>query len=101
MMTTQQRVDKLTRAKSLKRLKNKVLKVYPDAYCRKNGQIYEICTKGIAIKDPELMLPNALGVYDAWERAAYCLWFKGMIVKSFNAFSDEKMAKQFEKEKDE
>jgi hypothetical protein len=57
--------------------------------------------EGYAIVDPELMIPPATSVRQAWINAKYCAWFSNMIRKSNNAFSDEKIYKKLAKESGE
>lgn len=102
-MNTQDKIKKITQDKNFLKLKKKVLKAYPGAHVRMmpNGT-YEICTaNGYPIRKPELYLPENKTVREAWERTAYAIWFDGMVTKSFNAFSDEKMYKKFDKVKEE
>lgn len=56
---------------------------------------------GIAIVDPELMIPYDRTVRGAWNTAKYGAWFQNMIRKSNNAFSDEKIFKKITKENKE
>ena len=53
---------------------------------------------GYRITDPDLLLPPATTVRQAWYNAKYCSWFTNMIRKSNNAFSEEKMIKKINKE---
>ena len=102
-MNTTTRIEKLRKEKELTKLKRKVLKAYPDAHVRlmPNGS-YEICTtNGYPIRKPELFLPENATVREAWERASFAIWFDGMVVKSFRAFSDDKMVKKITKVKEE
>lgn len=53
---------------------------------------------GYVVVDPELLLPPADTVRQAWQDAKYCAWFTNMIRKSNNAFNEEKMIKKINKE---
>jgi hypothetical protein len=53
---------------------------------------------GTAVVDPELMIPPATTVKQAWVNAKYCAWFSNMIRKSNAAFCEEKMYKKLAKE---
>ena len=53
---------------------------------------------GSAVADPELMIPPAYTVKQAWHNAKYCMWFSNMIRKSNAAFSEEKIYKKLAKE---
>ena len=102
-MNTTTKIQKITKDKELLKHKKKVQKAFPDAHVRlmPDGN-YEICTgNGYPIRKPELFMPENKTVREAWERAAYAIWFDGMVSKSFNAFSDEKMFKKFDKIKEE
>ena len=54
--------------------------------------------QGHTVVDPELMLPPATTVTEAWTNAKYGVWFTNMVRKSCNAFSDEKIYRQLAKE---
>lgn len=104
IQSTEDKLKKLALAKELKRAKNKVLKKYPGAYCRFTPEsgIYEIVTEnGYPITNPELRLPPYKSVREAWHNTAMGIWFTGMVVKSHNAFNEEKIFRQFAKIKDE
>jgi hypothetical protein len=53
------------------------------------------------VVDPELLLPPAKSVREAWYQAKQIAWFTNMIRKSNNAFSDEKIFKKLVKERGE
>lgn len=99
-MSTLRKLEKIKLGKYLNKIKKKVLRTYPGAKCFKMlDGTYEICSaRGYPIRNPGLFLPKNTTVLEAWERAAYSIWFSGMVVKSFNAFSDEKMVKRVIKE---
>ena len=46
---------------------------------------------GRSIVDPELLLPPAHTVREAWRQAKYTNWFSNMIRKSANAFDESKV----------
>lgn len=100
---TQEKLERIAKTKSFKRLRNKVLKKYPGAYTKRLPDgTFEVCTaNGYKICNPELHLPPCQSVREAWETAALGLWFTGMIVKSFNAFNDDKIYKKLVKENKE
>jgi hypothetical protein len=54
--------------------------------------------EGHVVIDPELLLPPATTIRQAWADAKYCAWFTNMIRKSNNAFNQEKMIKKINKE---
>ena len=89
--------------KEFKKLKALVQRRYPNAktVAKQLGEtIYYnvVDCDGISIIDPELMLPRATSVRQAWLNAKLCRWFSGMIRKSNNAFNEEKIYKQLIKE---
>lgn len=53
---------------------------------------------GYAIVDPQLLIPPATSVKQAWTNAKYSAWFSNMIHKSNVAFSDEKIIKKLARE---
>jgi len=55
--------------------------------------------KGQPIVDPDLLIPPARSVREAWEQAKYCAWFSNMIRKSNAAFCDEKIFRSIAKER--
>ena len=65
-----------------------------------NGEVhYQVVDgNGYKVVDPELLLPPATTVRQAWADAKYCAWFTNMIRKSNNAFNEEKMIKKINKE---
>lgn len=56
---------------------------------------------GYAITNPELLIPPATSVKQAWTNAKYSAWFSNMIHKSNIAFSDEKIIKKLARESGE
>lgn len=101
--TTHQKIQKITKEKNFLKVKRKVLKANPGAYTRQLPDgTFEVCTaNGYKIGNPELLLTSSNTVRDAWEKAALGSWFTGMIVKSFNAFNDEKIYRKLAKENKE
>jgi cobalamin-dependent methionine synthase I len=92
--------------KEFQKLKRFVSKRFPGAHTfgkriGDNTYYTVIDGDGYAIVDPELMIPPATTVRQAWKDAKYCAWFTGMIRKSNNAFNEEKMFKKLAKEKGE
>lgn len=68
-----------------------------------DGKLYfqVVDGNGISVVDPELRIPFAKSVRDAWNTAKYGAWFQNMIRKSNNAFSDEKIYKKLARESGE
>ena len=56
---------------------------------------------GYAVVDPQLLIPPATSVKQAWTNAKYSAWFSNMIRKSNAAFSDEKIIKKLARESGE
>jgi hypothetical protein len=56
---------------------------------------------GYAVVDPQLLIPPATSVKQAWTNAKYSAWFSNMIHKSNVAFSDEKIIKKLARESGE
>lgn len=89
--------------KEFQKLKRFVDKRFPgartEAFESAGSMYYRVVSgAGYAIVDPELMIPPAKTVRQAWVDAKYCAWFSNMIRKSNNAFSDEKIYKKLAKE---
>jgi gentisate 1,2-dioxygenase len=89
--------------KEFQKLKRFVDKRFPGAHTEafeSAGSLYYrvVSGAGYAIVDPELMIPPAKTVRQAWTDAKYAAWFSNMIRKSNNAFSDEKIYKKLAKE---
>lgn len=89
--------------KELLKIKKAVCKRFPDASVR--GKLigekmhYQIVdASGCGVIDPELMIPPATTVRQAWNNAKYALWFDNMIQKSNAAFNEEKLFKKLAKE---
>lgn len=92
------------------KLKKYVLKRIPGARCSVREAILEeggtahklysiVDQQGNSVVDPELLIPPALSVREAWEQAKYCSWFSNMIRKSNAAFCEEKIFKAITKER--
>lgn len=58
-------------------------------------------SNGYAVVDPQLLIPPATSVKQAWTNAKYSAWFSNMIHKSNVAFSDEKIIKKLVRESGE
>jgi hypothetical protein len=86
--------------KEFAKVKRFVQKRFPGAHTIKNsGGYYQVVDDyGMSVVNPELMLPPARSVRDAWKQAKYSHWFSNMIRKSNNAFSDEKIYKKLAKD---
>lgn len=99
MKSTADKIKALAAEKEYLANKKKVLKKYPGAKIMKVGDFFEIVTEtGYAVRpDPELHLPRARNVREAWLIASYGLWFDNMIKKSNAAFTEEKIWKQMVK----
>ena len=82
--------------------RKKVLKKFPGSRVMKVGEHFEIVNaNGYAIRpNPELNLPKAKSVRQAWLIASYGLWFDNMIQKSNAAFSEEKIWRQMVKKEE-
>jgi len=53
---------------------------------------------GDPVVDPDLLIPPATSIREAWEQAKYCSWFTNMIRKSNAAFCEEKIFRKLAKE---
>jgi hypothetical protein len=96
---TRERINKLTKQKTFEKAKKLVSKRYPGAHIRLVNGLYEVCNKnGFPIRTADLYMPENYTARDAWERLAHSLWFGKMVVKSFNAFNDDKLFKKVVKE---
>ena len=86
--------------KEFQKMKRFIQKRFPGAYTimRTNGMYAVVDGNGYSIVGPELMLPPASTVREAWNQAKYAAWFTNMIRKSNAAFSDEKIYKKMAKE---
>lgn len=89
--------------KEFAKVKRFIQKRFPGARTQAkwvNGQVrYQVVDgNGYVVVDPELYLPPATTVRQAWADAKYCAWFTNMIRKSNNAFNEEKMIKKINKE---
>lgn len=89
--------------KEFQKLKRFVDKRFPgartEAFESAGSMYYRVVSgAGFAIVDPELMIPPAKTVRQAWIDAKYCAWFSNMIRKSNAAFNEEKIYKKLAKE---
>jgi hypothetical protein len=86
--------------KEFAKMKRFIEKRFPGAHTIKNSSGYYVVVDGDGynVVDPELMLPPARTVREAWKQAKYGHWFSNMIRKSNNAFSDEKIYKKLAKD---
>lgn len=60
-----------------------------------------VSASGYSVMDPELNIPPAKTVRQAWDNAKYAIWFGNMIRKSNAAFSEEAILKRLAKESGE
>ena len=79
-------------AREFAKVKRFIQKRHPGAYTirRLDGSYAVVNAQGRSIVDPELLLPPAPTVREAWNQAKYTNWFQNMIRKSNAAFSDDK-----------
>jgi hypothetical protein len=89
--------------KSLQKIKRFVQKRFPGAkvvgkLVNEQLQYSIVDGKGLTVIDPELMIPPAKSVTQAWNNAKYVAWFTSMIQKSNAAFDEEKIFKKLAKE---
>lgn len=92
--------------KEYEKLKRFVVKKFPGAHTiarsTQSGLRFQVVDgNGFSVIDPELRIPLAKSVRQAWEYAKYGAWFGNMIRKSNAAFSDEKIYKKLAKESGE
>lgn len=85
--------------KEFLKVKRFVLKRFPGArtVAKLNGDAKHfqvVDGNGYAIVDPQLLIPPATTVKQAWMQAKYSAWFSNMIRKSNAAFSDEKIIRK-------
>jgi hypothetical protein len=87
--------------KEFQKVRRFVVKRAPGAHTiRRNDESYLVVdNEGRSAVNPELMIPPAKTVREAWQQAKYSLWFTNMMVKNTNAFSDEKIYKKLIKER--
>lgn len=102
MRKTADKLNALNANKEYQANKKKVLKAFPGSRIMKVGEHFEIVNaNGYPIRpNPELNLPKAKSVRQAWLIAAYGLWFDNMIQKSNAAFSEEKIFKNLIKKEE-
>lgn len=89
--------------KELQKVKRFVEKRFPGArvvgkLINEQLQYSIIDGQGHTVIDPELMIPPAKTVKQAWNNAKYVAWFTNMIQKSNAAFVEEKIFKKLAKE---
>jgi hypothetical protein len=90
--------------KEFQKVKRFIVKRFPGARTAMNSAgIFSVVYGDGAqpVVDPELLLPPAKSVREAWAQAKQVAWFTNMIRKSNNAFSDEKIFKKLAKESGE
>lgn len=88
--------------KEFNKIKRFIQKRHPGAYTikRVDGSYAVVNAQGRSVVDPELLLPPAQTVREAWNQAKYTNWFQNMIRKSNAAFSDDKFYKKKGRKKD-
>jgi len=89
--------------KQFAKLKRFVTKRAPGAHIsvRQVGNQYWysiVDQDGQPVVDPDLLIPPATSVREAWEQAKYCAWFSNMIAKSNSAFCEEKIFRTLAKQ---
>ena len=74
--------------KEFNKIKRFIQKRHPGAYTiqRADGSYAVVNAQGRSVVDPELLLPPAQTVREAWNQAKYTNWFQNMIRKSNAAF---------------
>jgi len=80
-------------AREFAKVKRFIQKRFPGAYTirRHDNSFAVVDGNGRSIVDPELLLPPAHTVREAWRQAKYTNWFSNMIRKSANAFDESKV----------
>jgi hypothetical protein len=86
--------------KEFQKVKRFVLKRFPGATTKAydDGTYAVVDQYGFEIENPELFMPKAKTVREAWNQAKFGQWFTNMVRKSNNAFNDEKIYKKLAKE---
>jgi hypothetical protein len=91
-------MDSLEREKRIiefRKLKKKILKIFPDAKTEVIGDTYYVSDGNGRRLIPEyLMIPNSGCVYDAWFHAVKGIWYHGILERNRRRFSDEKVMKK-------
>lgn len=85
---------RITVKEDFSKIKKRVQKKYPGAHTMfdSESKSYHIVdNQGNRILTEEYYLPPATSVRKAWEYIDHITFFEKAIVKSFNAFSDEKL----------
>jgi len=86
--------------KEFQKVKRFVLKRFPGATTKayEDGTFAVVDDYGFEIVNPELFMPRAKSVKEAWNQAKFGQWFTNMVRKSNNAFNDEKIYKKLARE---
>ena len=86
--------------KEFQKVKRFVLKRFPGATTKayEDGTFAVVDDYGFEIVNPELYMPRAKSVKEAWNQAKFGQWFTNMVRKSNNAFNDEKIYKKLARE---
>jgi len=84
---------------SFKKIKKKLLKLYPGAATKidGNGKFYLIDKNGFKILKDEFDIPNCNTIREAWEKTLSMLWTQIIVIRNNNKFSDDKIIKQSKK----
>ena len=103
MAVKKQKVVLTAEQKEFQKLQRHINKRFPGAHteARVVGEAtyYQVVDGlGYTVVDPELLIPPATTVRQAWVNAKYCAWFSNMIRKSNAAFNEEKIIKKINKE---
>jgi len=82
--------------------KKNVQKLFPNAKIKidKFKKFYIVDQNGFKILKDEFSINNQLTIFDTWKKTAEMVWFKHIVEVNNARFSDEKIFKSLNKQKD-
>lgn len=94
VMTNRKKGDTLTpEQKEFNKVKRFVQKRFPGAHTIRHydGSFKVVDEVGLSVVSPDLYMPPAKTIREAWNMAKYVHWFQNMMRKNNNAFDESKI----------
>tara|TARA_R110000822_G_scaffold84443_2_gene198258 strand:- start:456 stop:776 length:321 start_codon:yes stop_codon:yes gene_type:complete len=91
VMTSKKKGNLSPEQREFNKVKRFVQKRFPGAHTvLHNGSFKVVDEDGLSVVSPELYMPPAKTIREAWNMAKYVHWFQNMMRKSNNAFDETK-----------
>ena len=92
-MTNRKKGNLTPEQKEFNKVKRFVQKRFPGAHTiiHTDGSFKVVDEDGLSVVSPDLYMPPAKSIREAWNMAKYVHWFQNMMRKNNNAFDESKI----------